>query len=246
MPLDLGGNRVLTSGVTEHGNYIHRISRDGIRVYLDAYNTNSYQGGTSTWYDMSGYDNDCNWNSAPTWTSPGYFAFNGSTNYGTITMNSSLDTKEAQTLIMVLKRTASTKRENPWNQHYGGYGTWTAEIASTMNMFYGNHGANSTPYAQVTTGVLTDNQWYFVARTRAMDADRNGHQQYAYVNGVQTVYNRYSWGGPLGTDTGNISIGDGYTSNYTGHISMVLMYNRRLHPHEIAETFQSVRGRYGL
>ena len=246
MAIDLFGNTVLESGVTINGDYNKRITRDGLRIYLDAENTNSYQGGTSTWYDMSGYDNDCNWNSAPTWTAPGYFAFNGSTHYGTVIMNSTLDCKTEQTVMMMLRRTVSTKRENPWNQAYGGYGTWTAEIADTVNMYFGNAGASTTPYVNTVSSALTDNVWYFIASARGMDRDQKTHRIFSYVNATKYAQTIKDWGGPIATDSNNILIGNGYTSNFTGHIAMVLMYNRRLQPYEIAENFQAIRGRYSL
>ena len=242
MPIDLFGNRVLESGVTINGDYNKRIARDGMRVYLDAENPNSYTGGTTNWNDLSGYGNHCIWNSAPTWTAPGYFAFDGTANYGTITKNDSLDCKTGQTLIMMLRRTTSLVRENPWNQAYAGYGTWTAEIANHMSMYFGQGGL----YASLTTSALTDNEWYFVASSRSMDRDQKTHRMISYVNGTKYSQVIRDWGGPLATDSNDILIGDGYVDPYTGHIGMVLMYNRGLHPYEIAETFQAIRGRYAL
>ena len=38
-------------------------------------------------------------------------------------------------------------RRNPWDQAYGGYGTWTHEQGeSNINNYFGDAGSNTSPY----------------------------------------------------------------------------------------------------
>ena len=53
MPIDLSNNRVLASGVTVNGNYVHRVTRAGLVCYLDPDDLNSYPGTGTTIYDLS-------------------------------------------------------------------------------------------------------------------------------------------------------------------------------------------------
>lgn len=237
MPINLSNNIVVQSGFTNNGDYTGRIIRDELKIYLDAVNPNSWKG-SGNWLDLSGYSNDCNWNTAPTWSSDGYFIFTGSQD-GTITNNLSLDFSKNQTVMVALMKTDGTVRRNPWNQHYGGYGTWTDEIAGHTNHYFGDTGGNSSPYVSCSTSSGETSTWKVLTVTRNME------KQFAYKNGIQEseVTNPY---GQLTTDTGDITIGNGYTNFFVGRIAMVLAYSRALHPYEVAVNFQAIRGRFGL
>ena len=117
--------------------YNSSIVRDNLVLLLDAKNIKSYNVSGSVWYDMSGNGNNCNFNNTPTWNSSGYFTFNGTSNYGTITYNSTLNFSAGQTILMLMNHTNTSGRPNPWNQSYGGSGTWTHESGSMINYYYG-------------------------------------------------------------------------------------------------------------
>ena len=54
MGLDLNGNKLLSTSIGPKGEVIKTISTDGLLLYLDAGNKDSYPGSGTTWYDLSG------------------------------------------------------------------------------------------------------------------------------------------------------------------------------------------------
>lgn len=256
MPIDLSNNIVHSSGVTENGIYVKKIVRSGLKIFLDAANFLSYTGGTGVWRDLSGYNNHCYWDvvNPPAWLPNNYglFSFNGTTDYGTIYNNDSLDFSREQTVMMVLYKVNDSVRRNPWDQAYGGYGTWTDEDTPDdyIAHYFGDAGSNTTPYTRTQSEGRPINTWKIAAITRDtqrqisyMDGRRGTRFGTSTTAGASEVIHTY---GTLTSDTNNIRIGNGYAGYWAGYIAVVLAYTRALHPYEIAQNFQSLRGRYGL
>ena len=212
---------------------------EGLVLLLDASIYASYPGSGNTWYDLSGNNNNCQWDVAPDFNLDNYFVFNGTSHYGTITNNPSLDFSENQTLIMVLRYTYTTGRKNPWDQAYGGYGTWTHENGSNINQYFGNAGVNNTPYIGINSGTTTRGVWNIIAITRSPVQHR------WYINGVHknSTVNPY---GILAYTAANIQIGRGYAGYWEGDMGYVIAYNRALSATEIEYNFNTLRSRFGL
>ena len=197
-------------------SYNSSIVTNGLVLCLDAKNPRSYSGSGSTWYDVSGNGYNCVFSSAPTWNSAGYFTFNGTSNYGTITNTPTINWASAQTILIVMNHTNTSGRTNPWNQAYGGYGTWTHETGSYINYYYGNAGLDTTPYTSLGSGSTPTNTWYGMCTTR----NTSTITWYQNTNVQNSTTNAY---GALANTTANIQIGLGYTGVYwAGSISMIL------------------------
>lgn len=218
--------------------YSPRIVTDGLVLCLDAGNTKSYSGSGTTWTDLSGNGNNCVWSTTPSFSN-GAFTLNGSTHYGTITNNSTLNFSSAQTLMMVLRHSYTSGRKNPWNQAYAGYGTWTHEEGSTMSQYFGNGGGDNSPYIGISSAATPRNVWNFMCATR----DTSVHKW--YINGQlsSTTSNPY---GTLATTSANISIGNGYAGLWIGDMSVIIAYTRALSSNEVLQNYNALRGRYGL
>jgi hypothetical protein len=191
----------------------------------------------NTWYDISGNGNNCVWNSIPVY-SAGYFKFNG-TNSGTITNNSTLDFSSEQTLIIVMRHTDLAARRNPWDQAYGGFGTWTHENGLNINYYYGNSGINDVPYTSIGSTTTPVSVWNVMCSTR------NTTQSKWFSNGAltSTLPNPY---GILKQTTGNITVGAGYAGSYLGDIAMIMAYTRALSDTEVTQNYNAIRGRLNL
>jgi hypothetical protein len=248
MPINISGNTIYQSGTTYNGNYHKRIVKEDLKIYLDANISYSADDGSGYWYDLSGYGNHCDWNVQPTFATSSngnYYNFTLSTHWGTIDNNDTLDFSREQTVIMLLYKTSAAARRNPWNQHYGGYGTWTDETSDYMNHFWGDAAADTTPYISIQNQGAGLTNWKWVGVTR--DTKRG----IAYFNGKRSTYSstlseRVHSYGVLTTDTGDIKIGDGYAGNWYGRIAHVLAYTRALEPYEMAQNFQAIRTLYGI
>jgi hypothetical protein len=220
-------------------NHSPKIVTDNLVLCLDALNPKSYLGSGTTWTDLSGKNNHCNFVATPSFSN-GIFTFNGTSHYGTITNSATMDFSEQQTIMFLFKSTGTTGRRNPWNQAYGGYGTWTDECASSaINYYYGDAGTNNVPYVGHTSSTVSRNVWYLVSSTRNL----TGSVWYRNDAVATTFTHTY---GSLTADTNNILIGYGYAGFWQGDMQMVLAYTKELSLAEIRQNFNALRGRFGL
>lgn len=221
--------------------YNSSIVTNGLVLCLDAANPRSYPGSGATWYDVSGNNNHCVFASTPAYVSGAskYFTFDGSSNYGIITNNSTLNFSSAQTLLMVMKHTYTSGRRNPWNQAYAGYGTWTHEQGENITQFYGNGGGDSSPYVGVTSAATPRSVWNF------MCASRNTSTFNWYLNDSLSSSSANPYG-VLTASTANILIGNGYAGLWQGDMAFVLAYTTALSAVQVTQNFNAIRGRYGV
>jgi hypothetical protein len=196
------------------------------------------QNAGNTWYDVSGNNNNCTFYNLPT-TYSGYYTFNGSSNYGTVINNSTLNFSSAQTLQIVMSHSYTSGRKNPWDQAYAGYGTWTHEQGDSISQYFGNGGANNEPYIGVSSATTPRNVWNVMCAVRSTSTFN------WYINGVlsATTANPY---GVLANTAANITIGNGYAGYWQGDMAMVTAYTRALSANEVAQNFNAIRGRYGI
>lgn len=174
------------------------------------------------------------------YASNGSFSFSG-TDWFTIPNIAAYDFSSEQTIEIWLRPTDNdATRRNPYNQAYGGYGTWTHETNGSFNYYYGDAGTDNTPYIGHTTSVLVAQN-----EIACMCTTRNTTESKWYKNGVVDTTYVHSYG-TLATTTAKIRIGTGYSAGYIGDIYAVKIYNRALTPAEVKQNFEALRGRYGI
>lgn len=163
--------------------------------------------------------------------------FNGS-NYFDIP---SIPFPNGQTVEIWLKpNEADSARRNPYNQAYGGYGTWTHEPSGIFNLYYGDGAGNASPYIGHGSSFTVGN-----GELACVCSTRGTSNSWWYKNGVK--YNSYSHSfGSLTDHNTTIRIGSGYAGGYIGEIMSVKLYNRQLSDAEVQQNFNALRGRYGL
>lgn len=209
---------------------------------LDAGNVASYNGG-STWRDISQNRSNNATLSNTTFTSEygGSLIFNGSSSAAVIPYSPSWNFNLGQTIMIAHRPTENDgARRNPYNQAYGGAGTWTHEPSGEINYFFGNSGVDGGSYIGFGTGfTIAQNEWSISATTR------NTTTAYWYKNGVLrgTVNHSYN---PVVTGTNNITIGAGYAGVYLGYINFAAVWNRELSPTEILTYYNTLKSRFGL
>lgn len=220
-------------------NYGPRTVLGGLSLLLDASDKKSYSGSGSVWYDVSGFGNHCSLPNTPGHYGS-YFSFNGTSNYGIITSNSgSLNFSEEQTIIIVMRHTYTSGRRNPWNQAYGGYGTWTHEQGENITYFFGDSGVDNVPYSAISSATTSRGVWNVMCSTRDTSFCR------WYKNGVLTGTVSNPYGGVPYTTTG-ITIGNGYAGYWEGDIACILAYQVSLSQGQVLENFNTLRRRFGL
>ena len=165
--------------------------------------------------------------------------FNGSTSVGTIA-NRNWDFNSEQTIMMALRRTVSARR-NPYNQAYGGAGTWTHETSGTITYFWGNSGVDGGSYQAASSAVININEWAI------MTSVRNPTSVVWYKNGVPTSSRSNPYGSSVVSGTRDILIGDGYAGpHWTGNIGFVFVWDRALNPTEVLTYYDRTKFRFGL
>jgi hypothetical protein len=219
--------------------YNTSIVRNGLVVYLDAANPKSYPGSGSTWYDLSGKNNHATLYNSPAFNSAGYFVVDGVNDYAQITNNATLDFSNEQTLMIFMRHSYTSGRRNPWDQAYGGYGTWTHEQGNTISQYFGDAGTNNTPYIGPSSPSTPRNVWNLLTATR------NTSQHKWYLNTTLGNTTSHSYG-TLTTTAANIRLWNGYAGYWVGDMALVLAYNRALTADEIKKNFEAFRGRFGV
>lgn len=165
-------------------------------------------------------------------------SFNGSTSVATVA-NRAWDFSSGQTIMMAIQRTR-TFRNNPYNQAYGGGGTWTHETNGTINYFWGTNGGNSNPYTSLSSAAIAQDEWAIMATTR------NVTSVIWYKNGVATGTRSNPYGATVNSGPNDILIGDGYAGNYEGNIGFCFVWNRELSATEIKTYYDRTKVRFGL
>jgi hypothetical protein len=138
---------------------------------------------------------------------------------------------------MVLRHNYNSGRRNPWNQAYGGFGTWTHEDGNTMTWFFGDSGTDGNPYLGHSSPTLPRGRWNVIATVRNI----NNYQW--YYDGISTGVFTIPYG-VLFNCGAKITFGNGYAGFWQGDMAMVLMYARALSSAEILQNYNTIRTRY--
>jgi len=212
-----------------------QVITNGLVLNLDPSNILSYPHSGSTLYDLSGYENNAEIINSPQFitSSGGYMEFDGTSDYLTVAMDSSLDGwTNGQTVIMWLYQNIASGRRNPWDQAYGGFGTWTFEGngSGNMNNYFGDAGRNAQPYVGRGSTTLPDNKWIMMTSTR----DTSTHKWYENYTNTRTYNHSF---GELTETTENIRIGRGYAGYWQGRMGRIMSYDRALSQEEIQRVY---------
>jgi len=245
MPINLSQNTVLSSGLTINGVYKSKVNREGLYLYLDAGDLNSYPGSGTVWYDLSEYGNDATIYGSPTWgivSGATAFTHTVANQFSTGTTGTESPTIQCTVEVWVAlsgSEIASglTDRGEMCLQR-GGDSIYNSYIRTTykLNNYWVNHIPNG--YHQ-SGGPISKQRWH---QLMGIWDNKN---MYQWLDGVLTSVDNV-----IGTSTANtdywIAGSSGFNRWFAGSMAIVRLYNRALHPYEIAENFQANRGRFGI
>ena len=109
------------------------IVTDELILLLDAGNSKSYPGSGTTWFDISGKENDATMTNA-TWNSNGYWLFDGTSDYGIISSLSGFTNTTNVTVFCIFKPTFAAGSGN--NGGRGALLGFGSEAASTNDIYH--------------------------------------------------------------------------------------------------------------
>ena len=206
------------------------IIYDGLVLYLDAGNPNSYPGSGTTWYDLSGKGYNGTLVNGPTYSSVnnGVIVLDGVNDYINVPINLTNTTYTimgASRYVTVTNGRTFSGQNNNWlmghwnnstSKHYAG--GWVT--SSTASQFPNTNWAIYT-----ATGNHSADIWSF------------------YINSALYVSNNGGSNGPDGLAIGSYMTTSEFSNS---HIGFVLAYNRVLSSTEILQNYNALKGRYGL
>jgi hypothetical protein len=223
------------------------VPTQSLMLYLDAANRRSYPGSGTTWFDLSGNGYNGTLVNSPTFSSSGFFTFNGTNS--TASVAKPFPNIVGQISVEVWVNFASYSNE-PVLMHKGTHYTlhmrnsagtdrWT--WADSSNYSYANFG-----YRQAS-GLYATNTWMQLVCTK--DTSNNVR---LYKNGV-LVDTRTTFGSALAATNSTLWI-VGYSDNDTtpssgvlnGSVAVAKVYNGTLSDTDVLRAFSALRGRFGL
>jgi hypothetical protein len=229
-------------------NYGNKIVTNGLVMYLDAANPNSYTSGSTTWNDLSGNTNNGTLTGGAT-GSIGYIGFDGvddrvskASNID-VGVNFSISAWIYPTLLGITRRCITSNSYN-----YSIRNGWLLSIggASQLNTFYLSIGADAA-YKVGPTNALSLNTWAYITGV----VTNGGGVIDLYKNGNILSYTVYSpFNGAITYTNPQFNIGyrdiTGTTDPYTGNIASVSLYNRSLSAAEVLQNYNATKTRFGL
>jgi hypothetical protein len=230
---------------------------NGMVMYLDASNLDSYSGTGNTWYDLSGNNNNAtkNGNAAnPTWNAGGYFTFSasdgstGANNIFTVANSATLSNLTDITVQFI----CAMETKTPVGSDYD----WMCIVTK------GEEGGNQKPGTSVNQ--LPGNRYYHIETPTGVNsasdlftnADYTGNKWNMFQTRVSNAGGTQGWlnGTQVSTSgtttTGNTSttyIGsNGFFELFKGKMGVVCIYNRALSNAELVQNYNYFKGRFGL
>lgn len=226
------------------------IVTNGLVLCLDAANRRSYPGSGTTWYDLSGYNRNFTWVTAPTFTTgaPNYFTTLGNRCSGPASDSIGITNTSGYTIFLIMMQNAlvntgafkfySTTAFN--NRGIFSHCTWSDDV---VYFDQGGCCAADTRTSVASGGSQTWNIWTFTRATA-------GSTRKIYKNGNNVATNTAA-AADINLNTTAIDVGStdeygGNSSTWNARLSAFIVYNRDLSDAEIRQNFIALRGRYGI
>ena len=235
MPLNISGSSV--TGETAKTFRYNNIVKRGLVLHLDASINDSYPQSGTTWYDISGNNNNVTLINGPTFSSTngGIITFDGVNDYGAVTLtDASLD--GGNTIEIFVKRPTTPPSWRTYinikplstNVPFYEFRTTDANLITVLD--YYNPG-NVTDYYTTSYTIDTTNYWHLVGTYDGATTTT------FYVNG-NLVGTATTPAFALGTSP-RISLGLEYSEYRPANIILPIcrIYNRALTINEIKQNF---------
>lgn len=217
------------------------IVRDGLVLCLDAKDPNSYSGSGSTWSDVSSNGNNGTITSpGPTYSSSGYFDFDGSTGRSiNIANDSSLNPSYVTLSCWVKFDSVAVNRQLIAKRASASAGAYWLYV-SASNQFMFDTYENSTQNRLSTTYSFSTGVWYNIVGTFSPGSKI----QYVNASSVNSTTNTASL---LTGYTTDIKLGLDTSANQyplDGQMANVMIYNRGLSAAEVLQNYNAQKSRF--
>lgn len=219
------------------------IITDGLVTFFDSYNSKSYPGSGTTFYDLSLKENNGTINGNPTYANNVFTLDQSGDTVTTSTTMSSLGVSDtALSAVVFLKRDSSPPQNS---QGHFGWSNTTTSFKSTTKFFVDAYSTLSTRYVKDFHSAtdftnLHEFNWVCLGFTVSSNVFKT------YTNG--DFYQTTTMDANLESIqslTVNFGAGNGYYSLY-GKVGACMLYNTTLSDADIKRNFNAFAGRYGI
>jgi hypothetical protein len=224
--------------------YGPKIITNGLVLYLDAANRNSYPGSGTTWTDLSGNNNNGTLTNGPTFNASnmGSIVFDGTNDY---IYRSSLNNFNSSTYTILLwgKFVSVSSSGILFN-----LGRSSGDADTEAQLYYNNSRLVYWDYAGSiafnfiqSSGTLSTNVYQYLGFTK------NSTNGTFYINGYSSGTGTAAFDANISTNDFTIGADIRDSINYVnGNISQFLLYNRVLTAAEILQNYNATKSRFGL
>lgn len=245
---DEGREHVATKGIVQ----------SDLVLNLDAGVNESYPGTGTTWYDLSGNGNHATLFNSPTFTN-NIFTFDGTNQYVRTANNIDFTPYTSITFEVTFKPTIGSggmliEHTSNWNSQTGGFGMAINSngTAFSANLCHSNHRPAGGAWGRNNPSLTNNGVWLTQSSVFSRVVDSNG--RYVIENGELKPFTSspFSSSTATNTTTGFVNsilyIGSraGTTSFYSGDISAVRVYGKKIDLTEHTKNFNATRNRYGI
>lgn len=226
------------------------IIRDGLVLYLDAGNSNSYPGTGTVWYDLSGNNNNFNIVSTAYNSAGKYMDFSGSHGCAKNGSDISLDDSNGVTYLLLTRVLNSNANWRTLTRSYVADHHVIIEYNNWNIGMYDNNGGNfqSTGFSQLALPNFGTSNWAFLHWRWKNTAP---YYEFSYNDTPETIrgslsttQSRYNRGfGSIGAYH-EANTTPSSASQFWGDIAVFLCYNRRLSNNEILQNYNALKTFY--
>ena len=230
------------------------IVTNGLVLFLDANNTNSYPGSGTTWADLSGNGYTGTLTNGPTFSSAngGSIVFDGTNDYVNLANTSGLNFTNTTGTVSIWFKTSALTTNGPIliSKQMDATGGWAISMESAAIPYFEtkNSGGGATAFYRYVNKVCNDGIWHNIVAvftTSTTVIANNTVSMYldgVLANGAQTQVTVYG-----GNTAGTVQIARRSSGNYyNGNISNVQIYNRGLTASEVLQNFNVTRTKFGV
>lgn len=225
-----------------------KMVTDGLVLYLNAADANSYVSGSTTWFDLAGSNNGTLIN-GPTYNSAnfGSIVFDGVDDY--VSGSNLLNGSNQATLCGWVKKTSTSNQISFGVLDYGASLPTDKRIEIVWysdGKLYGEVGNTENDWVNAIPS-LNNTNWHFICFTYDGTQPTNFTKITLYFDGItQTNSSQSGTIQSIISTTGPMIIGKRNTGYNTGNIAQVLFYNRALSAAEVLQNYNATKTRFGL
>ena len=239
MPINLNGNILSSTSITG-STFSNSIITDGLLMYLDAGNKNSYGGSGTTWTDLSGNANTGTLTNGPTFNSAnnGYLIFNGSNQNVTIP-NASIPTGNLLSFCVWNYGITTQQSSVVESRDVNGTRTLNVHLPWSDGTVYFDCGGDRLSKAASNANYQGWHYWCFTKNVST-------GQMKISLDGVAWAYSTGNVGSINTTTAVRLCSYAINTTYHNAYIGNVKIYNKVLHNAEILSNYYATKTRYGL